>query len=341
MQLSRLFGAAVLLVAAAGCPRTSDCSSDADCADADPVTIDTCNSEGACEHAPVCVGDACRTDPCSPVFPVAGGLKVAVLDVGQGDSIAVIAPSGCAALIDGGPSGSGATVRSFLRSHGVPRLDFAVASHYHTDHVDGLLEVEGGSDPVSIATVYDRGDSDAVSTAFQHYAAAFDGRRQTVAVGQSWTLCGEVCFRVVGVNANGAGSSDENALSVVLKLNYGAFTMLLGGDLVGDVEASLRSRAGEVDVYKVHHHGSATSSTRPFLASLRPSVSLISVGWDNSFGHPSAEAVERLRAIESGLWLTEDSTHPLGPVEVDVGSEGAFTVSQGASSVEYAVKPAR
>jgi len=93
-----------------------------------------------------------------------------------------------------------------------------------------------------------------------------------------------------------------------------------------------------VDVYKVHHHGSDTSSTRPFLTAIHPSVSLVSVGWDNSFGHPGADTITRLRAIESGIWVTEDKTHPLGPIEVDVASAASYRVSQGTATVDYEVK---
>ena len=121
-------------------------------------------------------------------------------------------------------------------------------------------------------------------------------------------------------------------------MNYGAFTMLLGGDLTGEVEGAIRSKVGEVDVYKVHHHGSATSSTASFLAKLKPGVSLISIGWDNSFGHPSADTLARLRAIESGVWLPQDKTHPLGHVEVNVTSATGYTVGQGTATVDYTVK---
>lgn len=332
------FALAATALLLAGCPESHVCTTSADCVDGDATTTDTCSAAGICEHTPACVGDACASDPCSPAFPVEGGLRVAVLDVGQGDSIAIVAPSGCAALVDGGPSGSGPRIKSWLHKQGATRIDFALASHYHSDHVGGLDEVEEGSDPLSVTAVYDRGDSSSTAPAYEEYAAAFSDRRQAVKVGDSWTLCDEVCFQVVGVNAGGSSTEDENALSVVLRMRYGPFTMLLGGDLTGDAESNLKAALGPVDVYKVHHHGSATSSTASFLAKIRPSVSMVSVGWDNSFGHPSAEAVGRIKAVESGIWLTEDSVHPLGDVQIDVVSATTFLVSQGTASVEYVVK---
>jgi len=324
-------------------PAPAVCASAADCDDGDPQTLDACSAQGSCEHSPACPGEPCPTDPCDPRFPVKGGLRVAVLDVGQGDSIAVVAPGGCAALVDGGPAGSGKTIKSYLASHGVDRIDFAVASHYHADHIGGMDEVMSGSGAVPIAEVYDRGPSDYGTVAYAQYASAFADRRRAVSVGQHWTLCDQVCFRVMAVNANGAATSDENALSVVVKLSYGAFTMLLGGDLTGtspNVESAIAASVGEVDVYKVHHHGSSTSSTAPFLASLLPTASLISVGWDNSYGHPSPATVARLKAIGSAIWQTEDA-RPLGPIEVRVESPARYSVSQGAGSVEFAVKSAK
>lgn len=81
------------------------------------------------------------------------------LDVGQGDASAVIAPGGCAALFDGGPTGAGATIKSTLRSLGVTHLEFAVISHYDADHIGGMDEVASGADALAIDRVYDHGAS--------------------------------------------------------------------------------------------------------------------------------------------------------------------------------------
>lgn len=71
-----------------------------------------------------------------------GRFELAVFDVGQGSAAAVITPGGCVALLDGGPRGSGAAIRSYLRALGVTEIAFAVTSHYHDDHIGGLDEVE-------------------------------------------------------------------------------------------------------------------------------------------------------------------------------------------------------
>ncbi|MGC4117009.1 MAG: MBL fold metallo-hydrolase [Myxococcales bacterium] len=332
--------AALALVLAPGCPHAQPCDTAADCDDGNADTTDSCGEEGVCAHAPLCSGEECKRNPCSTAYVAEGGLKVAVLDVGQGDAIAIVAPSGCAAVVDGGPTFSGATIRSWLRTQGVTSVDFAVASHYHADHLGGLDELEEGSDPLPVAMAYDRGRASlpSDSSSYDQYAATFEGRRRQVAVGDSWNLCEEVCFQVLAANANGESTTDENARSVVLRLRYGAFTMLLGGDLTSSMESSIGSRAGKVDVYKVHHHGSATSSTNGFLSDIRPTTSLISVGFDNSFGHPATSTMNRLADVDSAVWRTEDSTKSLGNIVIAVDSATTFTVSQGTGKAEYTVK---
>src|SRR5688572_3173991 len=93
------------------------------------------------------VHEECGVDPASlqlalavpPVEPLpAGNLGLVVLDVGQGDAAIVVAPGGCAALIDGGPSGAGTIVKANLAALGVTSLEFVIASHYHADHIGGL-----------------------------------------------------------------------------------------------------------------------------------------------------------------------------------------------------------
>jgi beta-lactamase superfamily II metal-dependent hydrolase len=318
----------------AGAPPS--CTSPADCDDHDAATLDLCTG-GTCSHTPVCTGPNCGTDPCKADFAASGELKVTMLDVGQGDSIAILAPGGCAALVDGGPKGSGTTIKAHFAASGVSRLDFAVASHYHADHIGGLDEVTLGTGALSVRTVYDRGPASVGTQSYEQYADRFSAQRKGVSMGQTFTLCDQVCFRVVQVN--GAANDDENAHSVVLRMNHGRFSMLLGGDLTGstpDLESGMRLSVGAVDVYKVHHHGSGTSSNPTFLLWLDPTVSLVSVGWNNTYGHPHLGTLGRLQAIGSAIWMTEED-RPLGPIDVTV-SGPTYRVSQAGRSVDYPVR---
>jgi beta-lactamase superfamily II metal-dependent hydrolase len=90
-----------------------------------------------------------------------------------------------------------------------------------------------------------------------------------------------------------AGSGNENDNSVVLRASYGDFDMLLGGDCEYGCEQGLG--AGEVDLYKVHHHGASDASSESLLAEIQPQVALVPVGAGNSYGHPSSSTISRLQ----------------------------------------------
>ncbi|MSP63088.1 MAG: MBL fold metallo-hydrolase [Myxococcales bacterium] len=271
-----------------------------------------------------------------------GPLRLTATDVGQGDALVLIAPSGCAALIDGGPTGSGAAIKTYLRGLGVTNLDFAVTSHYHADHIGGIDEVDQGADAVPIAAVYDRGGT-CTSATYTEDASRFAGRRLTVTVGQTLTLCNEVQLRVVAVNGNGTGTTDENARSVALKVSWGAFDALLGGDLTGDspdIESRIAPTVGQVEVYKVHHHGSKTASNQTLVNALLPTVSLISVGKSNAYGHPASEVIARLQSAGSAIWQTEDPATATvrGNIEVTSPNGNTYPVAQGTTSTSFVSK---
>lgn len=281
-----------------------------------------------------------------PAAVAPGHFGYVQLDVGQGDAAVVIAPSGCAALLDGGPGGAGdAVIKPALAALGVTALDFAIASHYHADHIGGLDEVDAGAGAVPIARVYDRGGSYTTAT-YTDYASHFSGKRRTLALGEMLSLCGEVSFRTVAVDGNGSTTTNENGLSVAVVVSHGAFDALVGGDLTGaspNIESSIAPAVGEVEVYKVHHHGSSSSSNATLLGATLPTVSVIPVGADNTYGHPAPDTVDRLLGVGSEIWQTEDpgSAQALGHVEIEVSpGGGSYVVRQGNASATYVSKGA-
>lgn len=271
-----------------------------------------------------------------------GTFSLTTLDVGQGDAAIVRTPSGCSALFDGGPSGAGAVIKSNLASLGLAQVDVAFLSHYHADHLGSLDDVELGTDAVPIGVVYDRGGS-YTTQAYTTYATQYAGRRVTAQLGQVVDLCGEVTLTVVAVAGNGTGTTNENGLSVAVKISYGAFDALVGGDLTGsspNIESLVAPTVGEVEVYRVHHHGSDTSTTAGFVDATRPLASFISVGANNSFGHPAPATLANLAAVDSDVWLTEDpATATLRGHIVLVSADGdTFEVTQGATTTTYTSK---
>jgi beta-lactamase superfamily II metal-dependent hydrolase len=312
------------------------------CTDAAPPDDD---HEHSPEHAEGC--GAPMTDPgvylALPLVDVPPGtFSITSLDVGQGDATVIRTPSGCAALFDGGPTGAGDVVKANLAALGVTAIDVAFLSHFHADHLGSLDEVEQGSDGVPIAMVYDRGGS-YTTLAYDQYAAQFAGRRVTPTIGQVLDLCGEVRLEVVAVDGNGTGTGNENGRSVAVKISYGAFDAMIGGDLTGEapnIESTIAPAVGEIELYRVHHHGSSTSTNLDFVQALRPQASLISVGASNSFGHPTAETLTNLATVGSDVWQTEDpATGTLrGHITLVSATGATYDLNQGSTTVSYSSK---
>ncbi len=277
-----------------------------------------------------------------PTLAWSQGVRFTTLDIGQGDSAVLIAPGGCAALFDGGPTGSGATIKAYLKSMGVTRIDMAFISHMHADHMGGIDEVDVGTDAVPITNVYDHGGTYS-STAYTEYNTHFAGKRVTARKGDVLNLCGQVQLEVMAAAGNGASLTDENAKSVVVKISYGAFDAVVGGDLTGtteDMETGIATAVGPVELYKVHHHGSRYSSNNTFLDATQPLAAFISVGKDNTYGHPTAECLSRLTAHNTDIWQTEDpATNSVrGHIELNTADGNTFVVTQGTNSVNYTSK---
>lgn len=260
-------------------------------------------------------------------------LEIHHIDVGQGDCTLILSPTGESLLFDGGQNGKGPVIIDYLTSIGVTSLTYMVASHYHADHIGGLDEVINGGISVDVAA-YDRGGSYSSQT-YQDYVAAIGEKRTTIHDGQVIDLGGGVKVECVAVNGNGVpGASDENDLCVALKVTYGDFDYFVAGDLSGsndggytDIETSVAPEVGDVEIYRVDHHGSSYSSNQYFVDVLDPEVSIISVG-KNSYGHPSKTVVRRLKAT-SVVYQTEDSRGRIvdGDIVVITDGKGYFSVN--------------
>lgn len=196
-------------------------------------------------------------------------LEIHVINVNQGDSFLIISPSGKKILIDAGDNGKGyGVVLPYLRNRGISTLDYCIACHYHADHIGGLDEVIsglGGSSKILIAA-YDRGGV-YDPKAFQDYAAAVGDKRRTIIPGETIDLSDGGIIKCIASggwvgNKRVYFGTDENAFSVVLHLKYGHFDMYLGGDSNSLIEPYMASETEDVDIYKVSHHGSSTSSTQ-------------------------------------------------------------------------------
>lgn len=237
---------------------------------------------------------------------LAGPLVIDVLDVGQGDAI-LLRAAGKAVLVDGGPSDAGTLAQ--LRRLGVERLDLVVATHPHADHVGGLTEVVRA---LPVGLFVDNGQPHSTRT-YARLMEAVEARRiryRTARRGLRFRMGDEVTLTVLAPPRPPLRGtrSDLNANSVVLWVDHGDVDLLLLGDAEAPTEAIL-DLPGEVDVLKVAHHGSAWSSTTALLARARPRYAIVSAGRDNPYGHPAAEALQRLRQAGAMVYRTDRSGH--------------------------------
>ncbi len=247
-----------------------------------------------------------------------GRLHVYALDVGQGDAILIVTPSGRQLLIDGGPDGETTlAVLGNLLPAADRSLDAVAVTHLDSDHAGGLLDVlaryrtgavlSGATSPDSALyphwqSALALGGHQSARLAAGHRVALDDGiMLETLAPpGGSFPSGG---FFPTGVRAT------ANNASLVLRLTYGEVSFLLTGDIEADAERYLVAAHGSAlqsDVLKVAHHGSRTSTTPAFLRAVNPQSAVISAGRDNRFGHPHSEVTERLQTAVGGgnLFLT-------------------------------------
>ena len=195
-------------------------------------------------------------------------------------------------MIDYGRWTNCGNITSYIASQGVTNIAYAITTHYDADHIGCLDDLVNAGVQIGVACL-DRGGSRDTAT-FDDYAAACGNKRSTATKGQVISLDG-VTITVVDLNGAGVSTSDENALGVVLKVTYGAFDHEFGGDLTDEIEAVVGPVIGDVEVSKVHHHGSNTSTSDAWLNATTPDVGIVSVG-GNPYGHPTANVMGRIHA---------------------------------------------
>ena len=259
-------------------------------------------AELAATRAPTAtpVAPATATAPPTPTTQAPTGLKVYFIDVGQGDATLIVAASGESLLIDGGRSKT--RIRERLNSLGLTDLDAILATHSDADHIAGLIEV---FDLYQVERFYWNGQLHDTQT-FQNLMAAAEaeGAQVTVSRRGDTIALGNLSLSVLHPASL---SGDSNVDSIVVLLSCGTVEVLLTGDAEVPSEEDMLA-AGvvtDIDVLKVGHHGSRTSTSAAFLTATAPEVGVISAGLNNQYGHPHQEVVDRLTAAGVELWYTD------------------------------------
>lgn len=246
------------------------------------------------------------------VRPAGSRVELHMIDVGQGDAIALRTPRWRWILVDAGDQWRDGdlgerVVAPYLRRRGGEIAAF-ILSHPHADHIGGAASVIRR---LPVAFLWDGGFPQGSSV----YEGVLDAARER---GVAWRAARmNSTVEIDGVrltvlspdSAEIAAAPDANAASVVVMAEYRGVRILLTGDAERDVESRLAQRLGRTlraDVLKVGHHGSATSTTPPLLDAVAPRLALVSVGAGNRYGHPSPDVLDALRARGTQVVRTDD-----------------------------------
>ena len=237
-----------------------------------------------------------------------------MLNIGQGDSI-LIQTSEKTVLVDTSDVDERDKLRAELKKADVKKIDTIILTHPHADHIGGMDVL---LDEYPVGMVYDNG-MPSTSKLFLGYVKKLKEKnieRKGLVAGDRVDLGGGAVFEVLGPSAElvKEGSvkgykHDPNNESVVGRLVYGNFSMMLTGDAEKKAEQAILAAGSPVQstILKSGHHGSKTSSSADFLRAVRPEAALISCGVNNDYGHPHKETMKKYHALEIPIYVTAEN----------------------------------
>jgi len=210
-------------------------------------------------------------------------------------------------LIDCGEADESARAVAYLQDMGIRQLDYVVGTHPHSDHMGGMDRIieEFGIGEFIIPHLDD--EDIPTSSYFLRFldAAERHGVKLTEAVTGSEFTVGDAHCEIVAPNSK--KYEDINNYSVGIVLRHGSESFIFTGDAEGVAEQEMLGggRLGKMNVYKVGHHGSSSSSTAAFLNVIRPDTAVISCGAGNAYGHPTDSVIRRLSAYTDNIYRTD------------------------------------
>ncbi|MGB7548119.1 MAG: ComEC/Rec2 family competence protein, partial [Terracidiphilus sp.] len=251
-----------------------------------------------------------------PIDHPRNALLVEAIDVGQGDSLLLITPDGKTLLVDGGGFGGGPrqapqnfdigeeVVSPALWARGIRHLDVVALTHAHSDHMGGLPAVLRNFHPAELWV----GNNPRVAAyiALLDEAAQLHVRIRSLRAGDAFSLGDTEVHVLAPFRGYQPGAEPANDDSMVLRVAYGATSVLLEGDAEAPVEQAMLAEPGlQSTLLKVGHHGSVTSTRPAFLARVAPQWAVISCGLHNRYGHPREEVLAALEAAKVRTYSTD------------------------------------
>lgn len=232
-------------------------------------------------------------------------VKVHFFDVGQGDCT-LISANGKNILIDAGENDQAERVVNYLKDQNIDKIDILIGTHPHSDHIGGMDAVVN---QFSVGEIILPKLSDTQTPTTKTYldlltAVADKGVKVRRATPGDTIVIGGGKLEILGPLSE---YTDLNNMSVVSRFVYQNASFWIAGDCSKEAEADLlaQGKVTQTNVYKVSHHGSSTASSQKFLDQLQPNYCVISLGADNSYGHPHKEVMNRLNKMNTTVYRTD------------------------------------
>jgi len=228
-------------------------------------------------------------------------LNILFFDVGQADSSLIIS-DGRTMLIDSGNQDDGEYLVNQIKALNINKIDYVIGTHVHEDHIGGMADIIENFEIGKISIPY---NSTTTANYYVDILEKLDEKSieiSEVNIGDTFEI-GKIKCEIMAVD--NSEPEDVNDSSIVVQVAYDTQEFLFMGDATKQVE---NSRIwNDIDVLKVGHHGSNTSSSRDFLNQVLPEISIIQVGENNQYGLPKAEVLERLEEIKTVVYRTNES----------------------------------
>ena len=257
---------------------------------------------------------------------------ISFIDVGQGDSMLISTPKGKNILVDGGGSRDETTfdigkqtLIPYLLNKGITKLDYIIISHFDSDHVGGILSVleELRAKKVIIC----KQEENENYKRFKEIVKNKNIKVYVVKKGDNLKIEEDIWLKILWPKDERIKENAINNNSIVAKLNYKSFSILLTGDIEKIAENEIlkeyeNSNILNASILKVAHHGSKSSSIKEFLEKVKPQIALIGVGEKNTFGHPNTGVINRLQNLNTKIYRTDEK----GEITIKIDSRGKVKI---------------
>ena len=226
-------------------------------------------------------------------------------------------------LIDGGEDNN--ILLPYLLDIGIRKIDYIIISHFDSDHYAGITPILG---KIKINNILISGQSERNAGFEEFIKVAYKYKINIVKVraGNNVTVDKDTNINILWPTEISLKTEDLNENSIVAKINYKGTTILCTGDISEKVEKILldtyKNNTLEADILKIAHHGSKTSSSADFLEKVKPKISLIGVGKNNKFRHPTEEVIENLKKVGSKVYRTDEG----GEISIVIDKKGRIKI---------------